>query len=151
LAANRNNEPLATDAAAEVEEVVEPKRRYPFTAARLFSYTRMLEARIVELEEALVEKEAFVTHLANMGLAMRGIPPPKQQQRRQQSSKVTAKPRTMAQIHLQNQARFEQMRQEAQASSGREQERVVRSEQERAEDAQDVQEQINAVVANRNR
>ena len=131
--------PPAIDAGTAEEDTAEQKRQYPFTPARLFSYTRTLEARIIELEKELAEKDAFVTHLANMGLAMRGIPPVKQQQRRSQPPKFTAKPRTMAQIHKANQERFEGIRQNAQTSS--------RSEEERAMDAQDVQGQINAVLA----
>lgn len=134
--------PPAFNADDSEEDIAEPKRQYPLTPARLFSYTRTLEARIIELEKELAEKDAFVTHLANMGLAMRGIPPVKQQQRKQQPPKVTAKPRTMAQIHQANQQRFEQIRQDRQTSS--------RSEEERTIDAQDAQEQINAVLATRN-
>jgi hypothetical protein len=119
----------------EVEEAP-AKKTYPFTPARLFAYTRCLEARIEELEQELALKDAYVTHLANMGLAMRGIPPP--QQKRRQSPTVQTRPRTIAQINKANKEKFEARRQNETSSSKRA--------EESAKDQRDVQEQINAVV-----
>jgi len=134
-------------ASEEVEEYlgVDAARRWPFSIARAFSYTRMLERRIEELEDQLTDAESYITHLANMGLAMRGIPPPRQQRRSgSSSSSIQRRPVTMSTIRAKHKQKFRERHETQNSSSQKEEEKVISS-----TDADDIQQQINAVVGRR--
>jgi hypothetical protein len=118
-------------------------RRWPFSIARAFAYTRLLESRIEELEAELEEKDAYIEHLANMGLAMRGIPPPKQQPRR--AARTIRRPVSISAIHAKHKEKFRERHAREQANSQAEESRV--QQEINQSDRSEIQSQIDLVKA----